>query len=500
MTNSSSRLPNRGKRRWRRSVALAWHRATRRLGLSQRFLIAALLTVALSTGLLGLWAGTIVKSNILYGVAETANSSLQSVIYPSVQGLAVDRELSDAERAELDATFAFSSRSDATRLIQFALLRPDGTEIYVADAGLKDNIGLDLIARARQGELVASLVTVEPEPVGPYSGIGLTVLRILAPVSTLEGRPFLVAVLYLSARSLTDVVAQSQREIWALVVAIGGIVVVALYLMVDRAGRTISLQRARLAANLKTSRLLADENRVLREASELLRLEASKANESLLARVGSDIHDGPVQLLTLLVLRLSGSGPPTLDADAAAALAKSAMEELRNISSGLVLPELAELSIASAIGLAASRHERMTGTRARLRIRGLDHHAPMAVKICAYRVVQESLNNNFQHGGLHPTVIAFEADDRVDLSISAISPVAPPLASSPRERLGLVGMRLRVEALGGSIRVGLNAKARVRVRIPLTLAATGPSQALQSAAVQDPAAAPPAPHRADSAL
>ncbi|MEO6395217.1 MAG: hypothetical protein ABIO40_04845 [Devosia sp.] len=471
----------------------------RRLGLSQRFLIAALLTIALSTGLLGIWAGTIVKTNILYGVAETANSSLQSVIYPSVQGLVVDRELSDAERAALDASFAFSSQSDATRLIQFALLRPDGTEIYLADAGLNDTIGLDLIARARQGELIASLETVEPEPVGPYRGIGLTVLRIVSPVSTPQGQPFLVAVLYLSARSLTDVAAQSQREIWALVVAIGGIVVAALYLMVDRAGRTISRQRARLAANLKISRLLTDENRVLREASELLRLAASKANESLLARVGSDIHDGPVQLLTLLILRLSGNSAAGSEAEAPAALAKAAMEELRNISSGLVLPELAELSIADAIELAVSRHERMTGARSRLRIRGLDHDAPMAVKICAYRVVQESLNNNFQHGGSHPAVIASEADDQVDLTVSAISPADQKPSASRRDRLGLIGMRLRVEALGGSISVGLDAKARVRVRMPLTLAATGPSQALQSAAAQDPAAAPPAPHRADSA-
>jgi signal transduction histidine kinase len=427
--------------------------------------------MVVATALIGFWAASIVESSILSGVAHTANSTIQSLIYPSVKNLAVDRDVTVEERVALDKIFAATNEGGSTRLLQFALLRPDGTQAYVADGGISDRFGPELLKRARSGELIASLDTVEPEPVGPFPELGLTVLRIIAPLSDQRGEPFLIAALYLSARDLTDTVAQSQREIWTLIILVGAAVVGALYLMVARASATITKHRLRLAANLKDSRLLSEDNRRLQEASETLRLEASKANEDLLAQVGADIHDGPVQLLALLILQLSEDQAASGKRDSPSALAQAAMEELRNISVGLVLPELTDLSLEQVVHLALSRHERATGERVSASLDPKGLAVPMATKICAYRIVQESLNNGYQHGGTRQAVAMKIVDENIDLTICAQLPPGLTAPLPKRERLGLLGMRLRVEALGGSISIKLDASASaVQVKLPINLA------------------------------
>src|SRR5690348_14963230 len=119
--------------RWARNWVLVWHRLTRRLGLAQRFLIGAVAIIAVSTALLGFIAGRIVESSILSGIAHTANSSVQALIYPTVKDIAFDIEVNDAERASLDQVFAVSQAGSATRLLQFVLLRLDGSPLYEAD-------------------------------------------------------------------------------------------------------------------------------------------------------------------------------------------------------------------------------------------------------------------------------------------------------------------------------------------------------------------------------
>jgi signal transduction histidine kinase len=201
-----------------------------------------------------------------------------------------------------------------------------------------------------------------------------------------------------------------------------------------------------------------------------LRVEAIEANEQLLARVGSDIHDGPLQLLTLAILQLS---KPKLEAKGVAqvgALTSEAMRDLRNISAGLVLPELAGLTLSQTIELAIVRHEAATGVVVERISGAFDIEADSAVQICVYRVVQESLANGFLHAdGLEQQVEVRTAKDSAVVSISnrRKHPVAPP-ATDGRPRLGLRGMQLRVEAVGGGLQVEMgNQRVTVTARVPI---------------------------------
>jgi signal transduction histidine kinase len=460
------------KRTWRRRWLFALQRWAKRTTLSQRFLLVASFTIIVASGAMGIWVVANVQSGIVEGVARTAASSIQSLLYPSVAGLALDRDLTDAERAALARAFELGNEADSTRLLQFDLRRLDGTLIYRADGGLQDDVNSGLFSRATAGEFVASVQGVLLPPVGPLGRYPLDVLRIVTPLSTPDGAPFAVATLYFSAKSLSEIEARLRGAVWIAVAGTGLVVLAGLYAMVARASRTIDTQRRHLAHNLAESRHLTDDNRALHEASEKLRLDASSANESLLSRVGSDIHDGPVQLITLLILRLSGIKPDTTKdgVDAALPLAQRAIDELRDISSGLVLPELAELSAIDAVQLAVRRHEETTGELVDFEATAGVGAASEAARICAYRVTQEGLRNGYRHGGDGRQGVRLEgADGYLDLVVTNPPPVRGKRTASQPERLGLRGLRFRVEALGGNLTIEFGETATaLRARIPLT--------------------------------
>jgi signal transduction histidine kinase len=251
---------------------------------------------------------------------------------------------------------------------------------------------------------------------------------------------------------------EALTTIWLLVALAGAAIAAVLYIVVRRASRTIALQRSRLAANLAESRALSSRNEELRAASESLRASASLANESLLAFVGSEIHDGAIQLLTLIILRLTSLASKSAadvneEVEATANLARQAIEELRTISMGLVLPELASLTLPGAIRLAVSRHTSLTGVRVRLYCVDLPETVSPEVRVCTYRIVQEALNNAFRHGdakGQSIRVSAVNGRLRIEVRNRIRRRLVQDLAEGVLG-LGVNGMRFRAESVGGAL-------------------------------------------------
>ena len=93
------------------------------------------------------------------------------------------------------------------------------------------------------------------------------------------------------------------------------------------------------------------------------RLEAASSNENLLARIGQDLHDGPIQLVSLLMLKLTDPTASRSDSIGSSRVHDSTIEpltkrilaELRNISTGLVLPELEGLTPNEILLLAVQK-------------------------------------------------------------------------------------------------------------------------------------------------
>ncbi|MFF2146553.1 sensor histidine kinase [Kitasatospora sp. NPDC058190] len=96
---------------------------------------------------------------------------------------------------------------------------------------------------------------------------------------------------------------------------------------------------------------------------------------------------------------------------------------------------------------------------------------PPVVTATVYRVVQESLTNIARHARGARAATVTIAQDRTDITVEIgdDAPPHPPIRSSPRGGYGLVGMRERVEALGGTLDAGPRPGAgwSVRATVPL---------------------------------
>jgi len=462
-----------------RRLRLSLYLQTRRISLTRRFLLVSAIVVAVAMLVLGAVVSSFVADSITDGVASTAAASVDSLVANSISGISLPTALSDADRRRLDAVFDMGSDVETTKLVQVRIFSLDGRVAYEASDALIDPTQKQEFDLARQGRVTAELVEVSLAPVGPVGSHSLSLLRLYTPLHHEEtGQIFGVAALYYSAHGLLETEVRALVVVWIAVLVTGASVGVALFFFIAAADRTITRQRRRLSDQLAASRSLSDRISDLHLASERLRIEAIEANEQLLARVGSDIHDGPLQLLTLIILQL---GRPSDKAElrpeglrAAVNLASNAMTELRNISSGLVLPELASLSLAETILLAIERHEGATGTKVLREIKGLNRRVNADVQVCVYRIVQESLSNAFRHsGGIDQTVAASDAGGMIVLKVSnAVRDTTVVKEESPlRPKLGLRGMQLRVEAVGGGLAIEMSETlVRIDVRIPLNSA------------------------------
>lgn len=457
----------RGKHRrlvyFARRLRLWLQRLVRRVALSHLFLIAAVVVVAVAMLSLGGWIGVYLSNSISRGVAETAASSIEALVAETFSRLGPDRPLSPEDRATLDRAFRVGNDAASTRLLQIRIRDLEGRTLYESFGGIVDEDRSGDFAAAASGKVVSRVSDLPLQGVGPLPSHTLPVLEIQTPLRHLgTGEPLAVAELYFSARSILEIQQRAQMDVWALVGLAGLAVIGVLYVLVARVSRTMAAQRANLARNLVGSRRLSEENLALHAESERLRLEASLSNERLLAQVGSDLHDGPIQLLALVILRLTksaraaGVDPGTRDGlERSIELATEVMEEIRNISSGLVLPELAGLSLREVVELAVARHEGVTGKPVSRKLRAIPGDPAMVVKICAYRVVQEALNNAFWHGdGDTRPIVGLRGDgDTCLLTIRNSSPPEPSRSGDERVSMGLRSMRFRVESLGGTLSV-----------------------------------------------
>jgi signal transduction histidine kinase len=447
--------------------------------LSQRFFLIAFLVVLGIVAAFGGWAGQYVANSIAKGVGATAAGSIISLLSQRLDNALASSGIGPEHQAEIDAAFDIASTSTDTRLLMMRLRRPDGELVIEAgnELGDKTDGTVDLRA-ARDGQLNVRFVDVEVPAIGDLPASLLPVVKIFAPLRNHDGDVAGIAELYFGAEAIRRLQDSARTDTWLAASLVGFAALGLVALLVEVTGRVISQQRQRLAANLRQTRTLLKENIALQKVSNALRMESTLANERVLAEVGSDIHDGPLQLLTLLILRLPGADGKAISNRE---LAQRALEELRAISSGLVLPELAEMTLAEAINAAITRHKDLTGAAVTASIDlPPEVAAPMTVRICAYRVVQEALNNANRHGdGDGARVVAAMVDGELSLEITN-RVVSEQKVQPKRAQLGLRGMRLRVESQGGRLSVDVeDGCARVSARIPLA--------DLPGAALPDPA-------------
>ncbi len=188
--------------------------------------------------------------------------------------------------------------------------------------------------------------------------------------------------------------------------------------------------------------------------------EASLAQER--ARLARELHDSANQRLFSLQLlaRTAADQVLTDPAQAAAALAtvvelaRTTLEELRAMVVGLQPPSLTADGLAGAIAKHAQLMERAHGTPVRLAATGSRGLGPAAERE-VFLIVQEALGNALRHGRPRAVSVTLATDRepaRVEVSDDGAG-FDPADARHEGHHLGLVSMRERAAALGGTLEV-----------------------------------------------
>lgn len=216
----------------------------------------------------------------------------------------------------------------------------------------------------------------------------------------------------------------------------------------------------KISKQIEELRGLASHHEELSKHLQQANSAAATINDRLFRRVGADLHDGPIQLLAYALLHLGANEPVT--AETSSLIAKKldrvrnalqdALREIREISGGLALPELEAVSINACIQKAISDHEQRTGSRVSAKIEVPPLEVPHALKLCAYRFVQEALNNAYRHGKGKDQRVSASMGEHLVISVSDGGP-GLHVKDIGSDRLGLSGLRARIEAIGGTLEI-----------------------------------------------
>ncbi|MBT9605968.1 histidine kinase [Microbacterium sp.] len=226
-----------------------------------------------------------------------------------------------------------------------------------------------------------------------------------------------------------------------------------------------------------------------RRAEQTREAEARRRVTEERLRIARDLHDAVAHQISVISLNAGVASSaletrPERAREALATIRSASREVLGEIGSMLtVLRTPEEIGIREQPGLARlpdiTESVRVAGWDVVVRDEiGLDTAiVPLGVDIVAYRVVQEGLTNALKHGTARRAHVLLRRDGDV-LEVVVTNPwqgAAEP-RDLPTSGFGLVGLRERVDSVGGALEAGpAPGGFRLAARLPLTAhAATTP--------------------------
>jgi signal transduction histidine kinase len=217
--------------------------------------------------------------------------------------------------------------------------------------------------------------------------------------------------------------------------------------------------RAELAAS--EAELAASRIRVIAAADESRR------------RIERDLHDGAQQQLVTLAVALqraqaripSELGDVHADVGRVVDGLTGAIDGLRDLSRGIHPAILTEGGLSPAL--------KALGRRAEVRVKldvGFEHRLPKQVEVAAYYTISEALTNASKHARASRVWVSLRVED--NMLVVAIRDDGVGGADASRGS-GLTGLRDRIEALGGTIRITSPSGAGTRIDVEIPIAGPG---------------------------
>ncbi len=220
---------------------------------------------------------------------------------------------------------------------------------------------------------------------------------------------------------------------------------------------------------------------ILKGDAELRRLHdrTVRAAEAERMRIARDLHDGPVQRLTRLNLlfervhirleRGDSTGATAILNQASTSLGEE-IARLRRMMTELRPPVLDQRGLADAIRDHAEELGRSSGLVCTIEVGSVERLGGN-LETALYRITQEALANVVKHAeASHASITTFEDGGSVVLEVVDDGRGSDPktVAQGRGERYGLLGMRERMEMLGGTLDVASvrGEGTRVRATVP----------------------------------
>jgi len=222
-----------------------------------------------------------------------------------------------------------------------------------------------------------------------------------------------------------------------------------------------------------------------RRTEELLRAlthRVVQVQEAERGNLALELHDNVTQLLCAVVFSsqaLAGSlaaheGPAKQEAMKLCAILGQTAVEVERISRDLRPGALDHVGLVDVLSSTGREFATRTGLAVKLACRPLSRRLPAAIELALYRILQESLKNIERHArARHVTVALTEQNAFIQLTVKddgvGFDAEHHAVRRNDRGILGLIGMRERASAVGGSLTVksGRRAGTEIEVRIPV---------------------------------
>jgi signal transduction histidine kinase len=441
------------------------------ISLAQQYMLASLAVLLIGLGVLGWWVERAISDSLIHRAAAQTALYVDSFVINLTQELGYTDRISSQNIAKLEHLLATSPLGK--EVVGIKIWGPDGRILYGVNAGQLFEVKEDLV-RSFQGEITADITDLSDQENLRQRGQWSRLLEIYTPIR-LEGSDRIIAVaeFYQTVDDLEREIRAAQTQGWLVV---GGVMFGAYLLltgMVRRGSDTISRQKRELGQQVSQLNTLLGQNDELHERVRRAATRTTALNERYLRRISAELHDGPAQYLSLILLQLGKKPDPTrtpVYLETIQSTLKHALEEMRSIATGLLLPELDQLTLPETLERVVESHRWRTETQVLFNTKDLPDYVPLPLKITAFRLMQEALNNAFHHAAAaNQKVEAFAENNEIVLEISDTGPGFIPSLVLGNNHLGLLGMRERVESLGGLFEVHsvIGQGTKIVARLPI---------------------------------